>query len=125
VSEIASWANPAAGTKTEVLREGGDRGRSGRVLIRTRQATGPILESCHEASRLYDPVNERKVDGGFRWVARLPAVVVMQLNLRGIMQGQEVIDEKRFLMFLDDIDHRRLRCDNGRRLRNLPKTGVV
>ena len=98
---------------TTVLRE------DGRALIRTEQDTAPVIEGNKRAQSFYDPVNERRLPMGLRWVARLPAVVVMELNLRGIMQGAEVTDEMAFLAFLDDPEHRYLRTDNGRRLRNL------
>lgn len=115
--ELARYINGHAQTETSVLRE------EGRVLIRTSQVVTPLLEANKVAQSLYDPANERHNEGGFRLVARLDAVTVMQLNIAGIMQGAEVLDEKAFLKFIDDPDNRYLRTDNGRRLRNLPTKG--
>ena len=113
MTELARFGDAGAGVVTTVLRE------DGRALIRTEQDTAPVIAGNKRAQSLYDPVNERRLPMGLRWVARLPAVVVMELNLRGIMQGAEVTDEMAFLAFLDDPEHRYLRTDNGRRLRNL------
>lgn len=110
---LAGFANAAAGTRTAVLRE------DSQLLIRTAQDTAPILEANRRAQSLYDPRHERHSPGGFRWVARIPAVVALRLQQAGIMQGGRVVDEPRFLAFLDDPDNRWMRTDNGRRLRNL------
>lgn len=121
MSELAEFLNGSAGIRTTILRE------DGRALIRTSQDTRPILEGNLRARGFYEPAEVRKNQMRLRWVARLPWVVVMELNLRGIMRGAEVIrgEEKRFFAFLDDSEHRSLRTDNGRRLRNLPKRGVA
>lgn len=111
--KLAGFANAAAGTRTAVLREGAH------LLIRTAQDMAPILDANKRAQSLYDPVHERRAPGGFRWVARIPAVVVIQLQQAGVMRGARVVDEPRFLAFIDDPDNRWMRTDNGRRLRNL------
>lgn len=115
MTELAQFSNDDAGTETTILRE------DGRALIRTTQDMRVLLEANHRARGFYDPAVVRKNPARIRWVARLPAVVVMELNLRGIMQGAEVVrgEERRFAAFLDDSEHRRFRTDNGRRLRNL------
>lgn len=121
MSELAEFLNGSAGIRTTILRE------DGRALIRTHQDTREILEGNLRARGFYEPAEVRKNPMRLRWVARLPWVVVMELNLRGIMRGAEVIrgEEKRFFAFLDDGEHRAFRTDNGRRLRNLPKRGVA
>lgn len=119
MSELAAFLNTDTAVQTTVLRE------EGRALIRTTQDTRDILHGNMRARGFYEPSFVRKNPMRLRWVARLPVVVVMELNLRGIMKGPHVIrgQEKRFFAFLDDADHRSLRTDNGRRLRNLPSRG--
>lgn len=117
MTEFVRFDNPAAAVQTRVLIE------DGRVLIQTAQDTAPILAGNMRARGFYEPAAVRATPGRFRWVARIPAVVVLALNRRGIMRGAEVLDEKAFLRFLDDSEHRHLRTDNGRRLRNLPGRG--
>ena len=121
MTTLAEFLNNEAAIRTEVLRE------DGRALIRTTQDTRLILEGNMRARGFYEPSQVRKNPMRLRMVARLPWTVVMALNLRGIMRGAEVIrgEEKRFWQFIDDAEHRNLRTDNGRRIRNLPSRGHV
>lgn len=83
-------------------------------LIRHSQNVDPILEANKRQANDYEP---RSLEMGLRHVARLPAVVVLQLQQAGILDWQgRPGDERRLKRFLSDPENRWLRVDNGRRL---------
>jgi hypothetical protein len=89
---------------------------SGLPLIITEQDVRPILEANKRQANDWDRNLARRTPGGWRKIAELPAVVVMQLNQMGIMRGTAVLDERRLLRILSDPENRYLRTDNGARL---------
>lgn len=109
---LLDQVDPARRLRTVVERDA----ETGLPIIKARQDVRQLLSANVAAQNDYDRRQPHRVPGGWRRVARLPAVVVMQLNDRGIMKGVRVVDQQRFGRFLSDIDHRKLRTDDGKRL---------
>src|SRR5215472_3109152 len=86
----------------------------GTLLIKHQQDVDPILELNKRQANDYEP---RRNALGLRHIARIPNVVVMQLQRDGIMDHKgQIADERRLWRFLSDPENRHLRVDNGRRL---------
>lgn len=89
-------------------------------IIKTVQDVAPILEA-NKAAQLGFERRFARNPLSLRRVASIPLVVMQQLAQRGVVQltragGYRVLDERAFLRFLSDPDHRWLRTDNGQRL---------
>jgi hypothetical protein len=106
------WQNEPARSRTVVTRDAA----TGLMLIQRTQDVDTILEQNARDAAAYQPGAAARRPGGFRHVARIPLVVWGQLRELGIVQGNRVVDEQRFLRFLSERDVRKLRTDNGRRL---------
>lgn len=107
-----TWENRAARTRTVVKPDP----QTGLPLIVRSQDVGEILDANARDANAYDPGRAARLPGGWRHVARIPLVVWGQMRALGIVQGNKVVDEARFLRFLSERDVRKLRTDNGRRL---------
>jgi hypothetical protein len=88
---------------------------TGRPLIRSSQPVAAILEQNKREANAWQPEFQRNAIRA-RKVASIPFVVYKQLEAAGIVKGTRILDEKAFLAFLSDRDHRLLRTDNGGRL---------
>jgi hypothetical protein len=100
----------AALTRSTVWRDA----ETGVPVIRHSQNVDPILEANRRQANDYVP-NRNPM--GLRHIARIPNVVVLQLQQRGLLDYQgRVADERALFRFLSDPDNRWLRTDNGRRL---------
>ena len=86
---------------------------NGLPVFRRVQDVRAILAQNARQRSVYDRAVARKNPAGIRPVARIPWVVIQQLEQMGIMRGLEVIDEKRFRGFLNDHLVRHLRVDDG------------
>jgi len=106
------WRNEPARSRTVVTRDPA----TGTFLIQRAQEVDAILEANARDAADYQPGRAARLPGGFRHVARIPMVVWGQMRELGIVQGNRVVDEARFLRFLSERDVRKLRVDNGRRL---------
>jgi hypothetical protein len=106
------WTNEQAGTRT-VLRTDA---ATGLPLIVRAQECAEILEANAREANAYQPGDAARRPGGFRHIARIPRVVWGQMRQLGIVKGNKVVDEQRFLRFLSERDVRKLRTDNGKRL---------
>jgi hypothetical protein len=100
-------ANPTFGTHTQVLVEEA----TGQILIAQHQEIGPALEEAKALAGVFDRHAVRRNPAKVRHVARLPTVVVSQLEKAGIWQ-----DRKKLLAWLSDPDNRVFRTDDGTRL---------
>lgn len=109
---LLDQADPGARKRTRVIADS----MTGLPVIVTEQDFRPILEANKRQANGWNRDAQRRTPGGWRQVASLPAVVVMQLNQWGIMRGAHVVDHRKFMRFLSDPDHAWLRTDNGRRL---------
>jgi hypothetical protein len=104
--------SPATGIRTEIARDP----ETGVPIIRRSQDVAGVLDQNAREAADFDAARVARNPGGFRHVARIPMVVFAQLRAAGIVEGMQVVDEKRFLQFLSDPDVRKLRTDNGGRL---------
>lgn len=104
--------NPDTASRTEIWRDT----ETGLPIIRRAQEIRPILDANARDAGDFDRARIARNPMGARHVARIPFVVWGQLREAGIVQGNTVVDVKRFLAFLSDPDVRKLRCDNGARL---------
>ena len=83
----------------------------GGLVIRDEQNVAPILEA-NKAS--YNQIDERARWGDGARVAEIPNSVIADLNVKGIMRGFAVVDQKRMKAFLNDPANRFLRTRPGR-----------
>lgn len=83
----------------------------GGVVIRHEQDVAPILEANKAA---YNQIDERARWGELARVAEIPNSVIADLNVKGIMRGFTVVDQKRMKAFLNDPANRYLRTRPGR-----------
>ena len=95
------------GIRTQIVWE------DGLPLIRRIQDVRPILAQNARERSAFDPTAHRRNPARFRPFMRLPWIVIQQLQQMGIMQGTQVIDEKRFRAFCNDSSVRHLRTDDG------------
>jgi hypothetical protein len=87
---------------------------TGVPVIKHAQNVTPILEANRRQANDYVPRANRL---GLRHIARIPNVVVVQLQQRGMLDFKgRIADERALWRFLSDPDNRALRVDNGRRL---------
>lgn len=105
---IERW-DPARQLRSAVLRDD-----DGTLRLRETQDVTEILDQNGRDASNYDRARERRAPGGFRHIARIPIVVMAQLRAAGVVEGLRVVDEARFMQFLNDPDVRKLRTDNGR-----------
>jgi hypothetical protein len=84
---------------------------TGLPIIRTVQDTSQVIEANKRASADFDPYVARQAHAGMVRVARIPAVVVMQLREAGIWRDPKALDR-----WLDQPENRHFRTDGGRRL---------
>ena len=83
----------------------------GGLVIMDEQNVAPILEA-NKAS--YNQIDERARWGDGARVAEIPNSVIADLNVKGIMRGFAVVDQKRMKAFLNDPENRFLRTRPGR-----------
>jgi hypothetical protein len=83
----------------------------GGLVIRDEQNVAPILEANKAA---YNQIDERARWGDGARVAEIPNSVIADLNVKGIMRGFAVVDQKRMKAFLNDPENRFLRTRPGR-----------
>lgn len=87
---------------------------TGGLVIKHEQNVVPILEANRAQANDYVP-NRNPM--GLRHIARIPNVVVLQLQQQGLLDYKgRVADERKLWRFLSDPDNRYLRVDSGRRL---------
>lgn len=87
---------------------------TGSPIIKHAQNVTPILEANRREANDYVP-NRNPM--GLRHVARIPNVVVLQLQQAGLLDYRgRVADERALWRFLSDPDNRALRVDSGGRL---------
>src|SRR4029450_5504407 len=104
------WTNPALGNAT-YFHDVDDN----TVALETVQDVGPIIEANQRDLNNVDasPSSARFGDG--KLVARLSAVMLLQLVQQGILDcGFAVLDEKRFSNWLNDNDNRNWRTWPGK-----------
>jgi hypothetical protein len=102
--------SPAALTRSTVWRDA----ETGVPVIRHAQNVDPILDANKRQASDYVP-NRNPM--GLRHIARIPNVVVLQLQQRGLLDHKgRPADERALLRFLSDPENAFLRVDNGRRL---------
>jgi len=89
---------------------------TGVPIIRVVQDVAPVLDANVTQANAFDRYAARRVPGGWRHVARLPMVVVQQLNDIGVMRGTTIIDHQWMDRWLSSNSNRKLRTDNGARL---------
>jgi hypothetical protein len=104
--------NAGARKRTRVIADNA----TGLPLIVTEQDTAPILAANKRAANDWRRDDHRRTPGGWRHVAELPLVAVLQLMQQGVMRGLHVVDDKKFRAVLNDPDYRLFRRDNGARL---------
>lgn len=96
------------GIRTEI------RWEDGVPVIRRKQDVRALLAQNARERQLFDPAAARRNPARMRQAYRLPWIVVQQLEAMGIMQGTQVIDEKRFRQIINSNEFRNLRVDDGR-----------
>jgi hypothetical protein len=109
-SYLLDTVSPAALVRATVWRDS----ETDQPIIRHQQNVDPILETNRRDANAYQP-GVRPL--GLRHIARLPNVVVLQLQQAGLLDYKgRPADERKLLRFLSDPENRYLRTDNGRRL---------
>lgn len=102
--------NPVALTRATVWRDP----ETDDPLIKHAQNVDPILDDNKRLANDYVP-NRNPL--GLRRIARIPNVVVLQMQEAGLLDHQgRPADERRLLRFLSEPENLYLRVDNGRRL---------
>ena len=93
--------------KTDILHDANDE-----AVIRQQEDLTPYIEANKEAYNSADSKWSNKLFGNR--IASIPNIVIDQLNKDGIMQGFQVIDQKRFFNWLNDPDNRFFRTKPGK-----------
>lgn len=104
---ILDTIDRASLSRTQVSRDP----ETGQLFIAQRQDLGPILEEAKALAGAFDPHLVRRNPAKARLVARLPSVVVSQLEQLGIWRDRQAL-----LRWLSDPDNRVFRTDDGSRL---------
>lgn len=117
MTEVLKSGRPQAGVSSLVFTDS-DYRRS--HIIQTTQDVRPILEANKQAQSGFDRRHDQNPIGA-RKIASIPLVIVLELARRGIIRfgragSYRVLDERAFLRFLSEPEHRWLRTDNGARL---------
>jgi hypothetical protein len=114
---MTDWIDTTSvsGVRARVFRDT-DRG----LVVRHDQETAPMIDANRREANDWTPAMQRN-PGGFRKVASIPFVVMMQLCRSGVCEmtregGFKVVNERDFLKVLSQRDLRGLRTDNGGRL---------
>lgn len=104
--------NAQRGIRTQITLDA----ETGLPIIAATQNIAPIIEANRQAANDFDRLAVRGGHARWRRIASIPNVIIEQLTQRGIMRGNTVLDEKKFLQFLSDPDNRYFRTDGGGRL---------
>ena len=93
--------------KTDILTDSNDN-----AVIRQQEDLTPYLEANKEAYNNSDSKWSNELFGNR--IASIPNIVIDQLNKDGIMQGFQILDQKRFFKWLNDPDNRFFRTKQGK-----------
>ena len=109
-NDLYNSVSAQALTRCTVFRDS----ETGVPIIKHAQNVVPILDQNKRDANAFEP-GPRPM--GLRHIARLPNVVVLQLQRQGLLDYKgEPADERKLKRFLSDPENRFLRVDNGARL---------